>query len=201
MGDQAIAYGFPLRGSLADEGNLTLGNVSAMHGLKNDANEIQISTPVQPGNSGGPLLDNSGNVIGVVTGKLDALNALARNGDLPQNVNFAINLSVLKDFLGRNGVTTTEAASRFELRPDEVGERAKSFTYAIECDPSMQSLLPERKALGSNRSKSERSLGTSPQSRISADASPKQAHPAINVKSNGSPVPASGPQPLSLLPK
>jgi Trypsin-like peptidase domain len=119
---------------LADEGNLTMGNVSALHGLKNDPDRIQISTPVQPGNSGGPLLDSSGNVIGVVASKLDALNALARSGDLPQNVNFAISLSVLKDFFARNGVRTTEAASRFELRPDEVGERAASFTYAIECE-------------------------------------------------------------------
>src|SRR5258707_896964 len=55
-GEQVIAYGFPLRGALADEGNLTIGNVSAMRGLNNDPNEIQISAPVQPGNSGGPLL-------------------------------------------------------------------------------------------------------------------------------------------------
>jgi S1-C subfamily serine protease len=134
-GDPAIAYGFPLLGSLADEGNLTVGNVSALRGLKNDANYIQISAPVQPGNSGGPLLDSSGNLIGVVSSKLDALNALARSGDLPQNVNFAINLSVLKDFLTRAGVRVTEATSRFEVRPDEVGDRAKGFTYSVECDP------------------------------------------------------------------
>jgi S1-C subfamily serine protease len=199
MGDQAIVYGFPLRGSLADEGNLTLGNVSAMRGFKNDPNEIQISTPVQPGNSGGPLLDSSANVIGVVTGKLDPLNALARNGDLPQNVNFAISLSVLKDFLDRNRVPMTEAASRIELRPDEVGERAKSFTYAIECDPPTQSLATEQKALGPNR---EQTLATT-----AGNPSSKQARPVTNVKSgkkepigNGSPVPATGPQPLSLRP-
>ena len=92
-------------------------------------------TPIQPGNSGGPLLDGSGNVIGVVASKLDALNALARNGDLPQNVNFAINLSVLKEFLKRANVQVSETASRFELRPDEVGDRAKAFTYSVECDP------------------------------------------------------------------
>jgi hypothetical protein len=134
-GEQVIAYGFPLRGALADEGNLTIGNVSAMRGLNNDPNEIQISAPVQPGNSGGPLLDSSGNVIGVVASKLDALNALVRSGDLPQNVNFAISLPVLKAFLARSGARATESASRLELRPDEVGDRAKSFTYAIECNP------------------------------------------------------------------
>jgi S1-C subfamily serine protease len=185
MGDQAIAYGFPLRGALADEGNLTLGNVSAMHGLKNDPNEIQISTPVQPGNSGGPLLDSSGNVIGVVSGKLDAMNALARNGDLPQNVNFAISLSVLKEFLGRSGVATTDAASRFELRPDEVGERAKTFTYAIECDPSMSS--PDGLATGKPSFKQARPAST-------VDSGKKE--PTVSA----SPPSGSGRQPLQLRP-
>jgi S1-C subfamily serine protease len=214
MGDQAIAYGFPLRGSLADEGNLTLGNVSAMHGLKNNPNEIQISAPVQPGNSGGPLLDSSGNVIGVVNGKLDALNALARNGDIPQNINFAISLPVLKEFLAGNGVPTTEAASRFELRPDEVGERAKAFTYAIECDSTKQTTLDLV------RSKAEQPQITSPPSSRSrkitdeqslapttGNPSPKRERSVSNPKSgnnyttrNVSPAPAVPGQPLSLYP-
>jgi hypothetical protein len=74
-------------------------------------------------------------VIGVVSSKLDALNLLVRTGDLPQNVNFAISLPVLKAFLMRSGVRATESASRVELRPDEVGDQARSFTYAVECDP------------------------------------------------------------------
>jgi hypothetical protein len=78
------------------------------------------------------------NVIGVVASKLDALNALVRSGDLPQNVNFAISLPVLKAFLARSVVRVTESASRFELRPDEIGDRAKQFTYMIECEPGAQ---------------------------------------------------------------
>src|SRR6266496_3789396 len=53
-GEQAISYGFPLIGALPTEGNLTVGNVSALHGLGDDPHYIQITTPVQPGNSGGP---------------------------------------------------------------------------------------------------------------------------------------------------
>jgi hypothetical protein len=116
-----------------------------MRGLNNDPNNIQMSAPVQPGNSGGALLDSSGNVIGVVASKLDVLNALARSGDLPQNVNFAISLPVLKAFLARSGVRATEAASRVELRPDEVGDRAKSFTYAIECEPQVMAGASEQR--------------------------------------------------------
>src|SRR5215204_4186009 len=58
--------------------------------------------PVQPGSSGGPLLDERGNLVGVVTSKLNALKTAALTGDFPQNVNFAIKASALTAFLGSN---------------------------------------------------------------------------------------------------
>jgi serine protease Do len=67
------AFGFPLAGLLATSGNFTLGNVTAVAGLGDDTRILQISASVQPGNSGGPLLDYSGNVVGVVEGKLNAI--------------------------------------------------------------------------------------------------------------------------------
>ena len=51
---------------------------------------MQITAPVQPGNSGGPLLDGAGNVLGVVVAKLDALYVAEAIGDIPQKLNFAI---------------------------------------------------------------------------------------------------------------
>jgi hypothetical protein len=134
-GEQAISFGYRLSGALASEGNLTVGNVSALHGLGNDPKEIQITTPVQAGNSGGPLLDRNGNVIGVVAAKLNAIRSLGITGDLPQNVNFAIGLPALRSFLTRNNVPVTEAQSLDQLDPSEVGDHARLFTYAIECDP------------------------------------------------------------------
>ncbi len=133
-GEQAISYGFPLIGQLATEGNLTVGNVSALHGLGDGPHYIQITTPVQPGNSGGPLLDSSGNVIGVVAAKLNALKVMRATGDIPQNVNFAVGLGTLKSFLAANTVRVTAAASNGDLRPADIGERAKVFTYLIECE-------------------------------------------------------------------
>jgi S1-C subfamily serine protease len=121
-GEQAISYGFPLSGALATEGNLTVGNVSALHGLGDDPKEIQITTPVQAGNSGGPLLDRSGNIIGVTAAKLNAIKVLGDVGDLPQNVNFAINLTTLKTFLSKNKISVTEAPSRDDLNPAEIGD-------------------------------------------------------------------------------
>src|SRR5215472_15370609 len=73
VGEQSITYGFPLSGALARDGNLTIGYVSALRGLRDNPGYIQVTTPVQPGNSGGALIDASGNVIGVVTAELDAM--------------------------------------------------------------------------------------------------------------------------------
>ena len=99
LGESVIAFGFPLTGALSQGGNLTTGNVSALAGLRDDPKYIQVTAPVQPGNSGGPLLDGGGNVIGVITAKLDALAVAKRTGDVPQNVNFAVRAEVLEAFL------------------------------------------------------------------------------------------------------
>jgi S1-C subfamily serine protease len=72
-GDAIVALGYPLSGVLATTANVSVGNVSALAGLADDSRYLQISAPVQPGNSGGPLLDASGHLVGVVTAKLDAL--------------------------------------------------------------------------------------------------------------------------------
>lgn len=132
-GEQAVAFGFPLSGVLASEGNLTVGYVSSLRGLRDDATRIQITTPVQPGNSGGSLLDTSGHLIGVITSKLDAIKAIRATGDVPQNVNFAVSLPTLLRFLKRHNVAVSEAASLNVLNPADIGERARAFTYLIAC--------------------------------------------------------------------
>src|ERR1035437_2766104 len=73
QGEAVAAYGFPLPGLLASGGNLTTGNITALSGIGDDSRFLQISAPVQPGNSGGPLLDGGGNVVGIVEGKLNAI--------------------------------------------------------------------------------------------------------------------------------
>ena len=65
---------------------------------------LQISTPVQPGNSGGPLLSETGAVVGIVTAKLDALTLIGITKDIPQNVNFAIKGSSALSFLNNSTV-------------------------------------------------------------------------------------------------
>src|SRR5262249_28210124 len=128
--------------TLATEGNLTVGYVSALHGLGDDPHYIQITTPVQRGNSGGPLLDSGGNIIGVVAGKLNALRVMRATGDIPQNVNFAVELGTLKRFLAANGVRVTTAVSNGDLRPADIGDRAKLSTFLIVCNTATVAFAP-----------------------------------------------------------
>ena len=112
---------------------MTTGNVSALAGIQNDSRFIQISAPVQPGNSGGPLLDSSGNVAGVVVSKLDAMKFARLTGDIPQNVNFAVLLFTLKAFLEANAVDYQTAPSAKPLSTADVAEIGKRFTVLVEC--------------------------------------------------------------------
>jgi S1-C subfamily serine protease len=102
---EIVVFSFPLDGELSSGGNLTPGTVSAITGLDNNSNQIQITAPIQLGSSGRPLLDRKGNVVGVVSTKLsDPVTAKAAN-TLPQNVNFAVNGQTLKLFLDTNKVS------------------------------------------------------------------------------------------------
>jgi S1-C subfamily serine protease len=136
LGENVVSFGFPLFGSLSKEGNLTTGNVSALAGLKDDPTYFQITAPVQPGNSGGPLMDEAGNVIGVVTSKLDALKLAQRIGDIPQNVNFAIKAQVLKRFLDNQRLSYSEQVASEKMAVADVADLARGFTVQVECSPA-----------------------------------------------------------------
>jgi len=132
-GDGVVAVGFPLHGLLAAEANVTTGTVSALAGLGNDTRFIQITVPIQPGNSGGPLLDQGGNIVGVIVSSLNAFTMAKATGSLPQNVNFAINGAVAKSFLDANSVEYEVASSGKRLETSDVGVQAKKFTLLLEC--------------------------------------------------------------------
>jgi S1-C subfamily serine protease len=90
LGQPVFTIGFPLGALLGEEVKVTDGSVSALSGLKNDPRMLQVSVPVQPGNSGGPLFDEHGSAVGVVVASLSASYLYQNTGALPQNVNFAV---------------------------------------------------------------------------------------------------------------
>ena len=112
---------------------MTTGIVSSLSGIRGDTRLLQITAPVQAGNSGGPLLDASGNVIGVVVSKLDAAWVAKVAGDVPQNVNFAIRSNVLASFLDANGVDYRSSQAGSKLSTQQVASRAQAFTVLVEC--------------------------------------------------------------------
>jgi hypothetical protein len=139
LGETVSVFGFPLTGTLSSSGNFTGGLVSSLQGLRNAAGEIQITAPVQPGNSGGPVMDASGLVVGVVQSKLDAVRAAALTGDMPQNVNFAVSLDVLADFLEMNQVPFGSRPRGASLDTAQVARMAQQFTYRVECEGAVAS--------------------------------------------------------------
>lgn len=98
LGEDIAAFGFPLRGILSESIKVTTGNISSLVGMEEDTRYLQISTPLQPGNSGGPIVDYGGALVGVATAVLGS-NFTKATGIVPQNVNFAVRSSVLEIFL------------------------------------------------------------------------------------------------------
>ncbi len=133
VGDAVMAFGFPLPGLLTPEGNTTNGIISALSGPKGDLNLIQITAPVQPGNSGGPLVNQYARVVGVVVAKLDALEVTKVTGDIPQNVNFAIKDNLVKAFLDSTEIPYRTSSSTPAMGWPAVARAEKNMSVAIVC--------------------------------------------------------------------
>ncbi len=135
QGEDIVVFGFPLNAVLSSGGNLTPGVVSALTGLGNNTNQIQITAPIQPGSSGSPVLNKKGEVIGVVAMKLSDSKLAKATGQVGQNVNFAVNGQTLKTFLDTNKVNYTSGAGFFarEKSMADLADEAKKWTAVIEC--------------------------------------------------------------------
>jgi len=95
-GTKVFTIGFPFSASLGEKPKLTEGIINSVYGIGDDPRFYQISVPLHPGNSGGPLINMKGEVIGVVTSTLDAIKVFELSGTLPQNVNYAIKIQYAK---------------------------------------------------------------------------------------------------------
>ncbi|MEM9139207.1 MAG: serine protease [Pseudomonadota bacterium] len=135
LGDEIIVVGYPLF-SLSKSMNSTYGIVSSNVGLRGDLRNIQITAPVQPGNSGGPVVDRFGNQVAVVVSKFSAKGQISKNAE---NIAWVVRGSIAKDFLARYGVKPLidkAAAKRKSGRISDVVSRARQFTVRVECHRS-----------------------------------------------------------------
>lgn len=133
LNSDVTVVGYPYAGVLSGL-NVTRGAVSSLKGLGGKATTMQISAPVQSGNSGGPLLASDGEVVGVVVSKLNATKVEEMLGDTPQNINFAIRGEIAKLFLAQNGINPLLGLTDNKIAPEIIADRATKFTTFIECE-------------------------------------------------------------------
>ena len=102
--DDVTAVGFGFGKGISDEVKTTKGVVSALAGLNNNYSHLQIDASLQPGNSGGPVINSEGEVVGVAVAKMDAEVVFNYTGSLPEGISFAIKTSTIKQFLDSNKI-------------------------------------------------------------------------------------------------
>jgi S1-C subfamily serine protease len=90
------------------------------------------------GNSGGPLLDSSGQIVGMVAAKLNALKFAKATGDMPENINFAIKTGALRDFLDNSVVAYQTSETKAELKTADIARTARAYTLLISCTATEQ---------------------------------------------------------------
>jgi S1-C subfamily serine protease len=132
-GEEVIAVGFPRADLQGFEAKVTNGIISSLSGIENDPRTFQITVPVQPGNSGGPLVSRKGLVVGVVSSKLNAMAVIKETGSIPENVNYAIKSNYLLELLRSDSVRARidTKGSMTDLSIPEVSERTEKATVLI----------------------------------------------------------------------
>jgi len=133
LGETVIVVGYPLGGLLGSGPQVTTGNISSLLGPGDDTRALQFTAPTQSGNSGGPLLDSDGAVVGVVSSKLNAVRVHEMTGDVPQNVNFAIKAALARGFLDAVGVEYRSRSSGNVRAATDIAAEARNFVLKIEC--------------------------------------------------------------------
>jgi hypothetical protein len=126
LGATVLTVGFPQPEVMGVAPKMSIGNVSALSGIADDPRLYQVSVPLQAGNSGGPLVNAAGQVIGVVVAKLDAVKVFRLSGDLPEGVSYAVKATYLTPLLdsldpirpergvSSEGTTVEDVAARVE---------------------------------------------------------------------------------------
>lgn len=132
-GEEVFVLGYPFAQILDNNLNFTYGIVSSLAGVKGDIRHFMVSAPVQPGNSGGPVLDRTGALIGTVVSRLDKFKTLQVAGDLPENINFAIRGRLMSTFMESLGLSPSYNTITRLKSPTVIDEEAARYTVQILC--------------------------------------------------------------------
>ena len=133
LGEKVLVAGYPFGDVFSNTIKVTTGVVSATRGLGDDSGQFQLDAAVQPGNSGGPIYDSSGNIVGVVVAQLNKLKVAKAIGSLPENVNFGIKASTVRQFLISSGVPSKKSERTEEKSTEQLAVIAKNQALMVMC--------------------------------------------------------------------
>jgi hypothetical protein len=136
---QIYVAGYPFGRKVSTSVKVTKGIISSLTGIGNNFSNIQIDAALQPGNSGGPIIDEKGNVVGVAVAKLDIQKVLKNYGVIPENTNFGIKSSVLRTLLESNNVPFPEP-NTLPISTSKLGEVISDSTYYLSCWMTMKQI-------------------------------------------------------------
>jgi S1-C subfamily serine protease len=129
IGDEVFTLGYPLVDVQGKNLKATFGRINSKTGLADDIRLLQIDVPIQPGNSGGPLLNSKGDVVGVVTSTLDQIIVLYKKGSLPQNVNYAVKSDYILPII--ENIKVTKSANQDKKIPEIIKSYSSSVMMII----------------------------------------------------------------------
>jgi hypothetical protein len=129
---EIFVAGYPFGKSVSSSLKVTRGIVSSLTGIGNNVSHIQIDAALQPGNSGGPIFNDRGNVVAVAVSKLDLMEALEGWGVVPENTNFGIKSSVVVNLLDSNNVRLKQPNAE-SMSTDRLGEMISNSTFYLSC--------------------------------------------------------------------
>ena len=139
--------GYPFGKAVSSSVKVTKGVVSALTGIGNNYSNIQIDAALQPGNSGGPIINKKGNVVAVAVAKLDYKKVIKDFGAIPEGTNFGIKASTVQQFIKANNVRSSSINFR-DMSKKDIGNKIQKATVYLDCWMTAEKIqeLKSRKA-------------------------------------------------------
>jgi S1-C subfamily serine protease len=133
LGEDVLVAGYPYGEIFGDAIKVTKGIVSSNRGMGDDITQFQIGAAIQPGNSGGPIYDENGSIVGVVVSQLNKMKFAKMSGSIPENVNFGIKASTVRQFLSSSGLPTKWSNRSKAMSTKDLAKIAKRQTVMVVC--------------------------------------------------------------------
>lgn len=129
---EIFVAGFPFGKAISSSLKITKGIISSLTGVGDNYSNVQIDAALQPGNSGGPIFDDKGNVVAVAVAKLDLKTAITVLGTVPENTNFGIKANIVANLLQSNNIAVRSPNTK-SISRSELVKRVSNATYYVSC--------------------------------------------------------------------